>query len=71
MSELKYLVLQVDPAANVSDDSGRYGVLIPVNLDGFYSHESDAGEVAIFMSEQRPDLDTFVVSVVKAVRVHK
>lgn len=71
MSRLAFMVIQHDHLGRPPLDSGRYGTLEPVNLDGFYADRKTAEGVAEYMAEMRPDLETFVVEVVRAVRVHK
>ncbi len=70
MSDLKYLVLQVASHASQPDELQGLGVLTAVNLDGFYADLDEAEAVARDMADELPNLDTFVVSVTKAIRVH-
>lgn len=65
---MRFLIIQHDPLANPRRSDGRFGVLTPVNMDGFYSRETDAADVAEFMAEQRPDLETLIVQTVRKVR---
>lgn len=64
MPKLKFVIVQHAPNADVLMTPGRYGVLQPVNMDGFYSSKEDAQGVADFMAEMRPDLETLLLEVV-------
>jgi len=63
MTTMKFAIVQRASNGKVSNDPGRYGVLVPVNMDGFYSDREVADDVARFMADQRPDLETLVVEV--------
>lgn len=63
-----FAVIQIDPFGDRMRDAGRIGVLAPVNMDGFYSTEADARELAKYMASERQDLKTFVVRVIGQVR---
>lgn len=62
---MSFVIVQHDKHATPDRTAGRFGVLTPVNMDGFYSSEGAAAEVAAFMAEQRPDLETVVLAVVR------
>lgn len=65
----RFVIIQHDPSAAPDRNRtlGRYGVLTPVNMDGFYSDADGAAEVAAFMAEERPDLETLVVEVIRKI----
>lgn len=63
MPKMKFVIVQHAPSVNVAIAPGRYGVLQPVNMDGFYSSKETAQDVADYMAEERPDLETLVLAV--------
>ena len=69
---MKYMVIQIAPSLDVDDCCGKspfltgQGVLVPVACDGFYAHKECAHEVAVFMSESFPNLQTIVAEVLVA-----
>ena len=71
MGKLRYLVIQIVPGAhprgagiNANFLTGD-GVLVSAMTDGFYMHQSDAEDVAAHLATERPNLETYVVAVVK------
>jgi len=71
---MKYMVIQLAPSLCVDDcrEKGAMltgqGVLVPVACDGFYARKECAHEVAAFMSESFPNLQTIVTEVLVADR---
>lgn len=65
---MRYAIIQHDMSGEAPLTEGRYGTLAPVNFDGFYADRGEAHEVARFMAEQRPDLQTLVVEVLDEVK---
>lgn len=69
---MKYMVIQIAPTLHVDDcrEKGAMltgqGVLVPVACDGFYARKECAHEVAAFMSESFPNLQTIVAEVLVA-----
>ena len=69
MTALRFVIIQHVSHYAVAPDrhGGRLGVLEPVNMDGFYSDQESAEDVARYMAGCRPDLETLVLSVVAKV----
>lgn len=67
MAALRYAIIQHDRRVKPPRGEGRLGVLTSVNMDGFYSNADDAAEVAALMAEERPDLETLLIEVIRKV----
>lgn len=71
---MKYMVVQIAPTLHPRDAALKgapltgQGVFVPVACDGFYSTKEDAHEIATFMSESFPNLQTLVAEVLVADR---
>lgn len=71
---MKFMVVQIAPSLHPRDDSINgalltgQGVLVPVACDGFYASKECAHDVAAFMSESYPNLQTIVAEVLVADR---
>lgn len=69
---MKYIVIQIAPWLEVDDCIRQspfltgQGVLVPVACDGFYRDKEDAHDIAVFMSESFPNLQTIVAEVLVA-----
>lgn len=67
-----YIVIQIAPSLHVRECSRQspfltgQGVLVPVACDGFYRDKEDAHDIAVFMSESFPNLQTIVAEVLVA-----
>lgn len=74
MMKYKYVVIQIAPTLHPRNEalSGALltgqGVMVPVACDGFYERKEHAHEVAAFMSESFPNLQTMVAEVLVADR---
>lgn len=71
MTELNYMVVQIDERANPrSETTGAFtgdGVMVARTCDGMYRNLADAEAVAEHFAEKWPQLKTLVVSVVRRV----
>lgn len=70
MTRNNFIVIQIVPGLRPDDRRippgvlTGHGVLTPVNCDGFYSNAECAHEVAVYLSEIHPNLQTVVAEVV-------
>ena len=64
--KFRYMILQIDKGRPRSDPL-RLGVLNPINADGFYSGVQEAEGVAAYMAEERPELETYIVSTIRKI----
>ena len=72
MKRVSFIVIQIAPGVRPGDRHVPKGLLtgagvfVPVSCDGFYSRAEDAHEVAAWLAEEFPQLQTIVAEVAVA-----